>query len=156
MIQEPSKLSETIIKNINPQSKIAFISTIIVGIINYFYFMAHHVKAPDAVNIGHYHISNEWELSLGRFGLRFVDLLRGGIVNENLLIISSILLIAIATGFLVSILNIHDNFLVILISALFISAPQLADTYMFIYCADAYSLSILLSILSVWFLRKKT
>lgn len=156
IIQEPSNLFKTILKNINLQSKIAFVSTIIMGLINYSYFITHHVKSPDAVFIGHYHISSEWELSLGRFGLKIVDLLRGGIVNENLLIINSILIIAIAAGFLVSILEIHDNLLAVLMAAIFITSPQLADTYMFIYCADSYSLSILLAVLSVWFLKKKT
>lgn len=155
LIQEPSSLCETIFKKVNLQSKIAFFSTIIIGLINYSYFISHHVKSPDAVFIGHYHISGEWELSLGRFGIKMIDLLRGGIVNENLLIFSSILLIAIAAGFLVSTLDIHDNLLVVLIAAIFITAPQLADTFMFIYCADSYSLSILLAVVSVWFLKKK-
>lgn len=156
VIPEPLKLSKSIMENVNSQSKVAFISTIIVGLINYSYFITHHVESPDAVSIGHYHMSDSWELSLGRFGLRIIDELRGGIVNENLLIISSIILIGIASGFLVSTLNIRDNLIAALISALFISSPHLADSYMFIYCADSYSFSILFSILSVWFLKKKT
>lgn len=156
IIQEPSSLCKAIYKKINLQSRMAFFSTIIIGLINYSYFITHHVKSPDAISIGHYHISGDWELSLGRFGLRIVDLLRGGIVNENLLIISSILIMAIAAGFLVSILDIQDNLMAVLLAAIFITSPQLADTYMFIYCADSYSLSILLAVLSVWFLKKKT
>lgn len=155
-LPRPLRLVRTIVNNKNEQSIIAFISTIIVGLINYSYFMTHHVKAPDAVAFGNYYISGKWELSLGRFGLRIVDKLRGGIVNENLLIISSIILIAISCGFLVSILDINDGLISILISILFITSPQLADTYMFIYCADSYSLSILLSILSVWFFKRRS
>ena len=72
LIQEPSSLCETIFKKVNFQSKIAFFSTIIIGLINYSYFISHHVKSPDAVFIGHYHISGEWELSLGRFGIKMI------------------------------------------------------------------------------------
>lgn len=151
---DPRKVFAHFWVQINAQSKVAALSAVIFGIINYSYLIMNHVKSPDAVAVGSQHISGNWELSLGRFGIQFIDKIRGGVVNETLIYIFSIFIIAITCGIIISIFDVRDNLVAFLMSAVLITSPQLADTFMFTYCADAYCVSVLFSAISVWFLKQ--
>lgn len=57
----------------------------------HFNLFINNAIAPDALATGTYKISGAWEMSLGRWGIVFLDTLRGGIVNEVLIVIVSLI-----------------------------------------------------------------
>lgn len=136
--------------------KIAFFTTLGIGLAMFFYAMTHHVLSADGMYYGSgSHISGDWELSLGRWGLQVVDLIRGGIINAPLTLAIGVFILSITSIFLVRILNLKKPFSVVLVSALIVLAPQFAESATFPYCFDAYCLAMLLSVLAVYFLLKR-
>ena len=136
-------------------NKLTIISTFIAGLIAHFYFYTNEVISPDSLYIGNIHISNAWETSLGRWGIQFVDLLRGGLVCNVLITIICILLISATTIVLIKLFDIKNTVTIVLISILMVVTPQVAETLMFIYSADAYCLAMLFSVLAVYFMYKE-
>lgn len=121
----------------------------------FLYAMTHHVLSSDGMYYSSgAHISGKWELSLGRWGLQFVDMLRGGIINAPLILAIGIILLSITSVLLVRTLKLKKVSSVILISALVVIAPQFAESATFLYCFDSYCLAMLLSVLAVYFLLR--
>lgn len=141
-------------KKISKNDIFAVIVVIALGLINNFSFITSEGVAPDALSPADFNIAGNWEISLGRFGIKYVNLLRFGLVNKFIIIMLSLLLLALATVFIIKTFKIKSKIGVFFISALIAVAPTFTETYMFIYCADAYCLAFLLSTLSVYFLNK--
>lgn len=136
-------------------NKLPLLTVIIIGLITHFYLYTHNVISTDALQAGNYYIAGTWELSLGRWGIAFLNILKGGIVNEFLNILICLILLALSSTVAVKILNIKSKAIIFLISALIATAPQFAESFMYIYCADTYCLAMLTSLLSVYFMRKE-
>lgn len=139
----------------NKNNIIAFFSTFILGIITHFTIFITESIAPDALVTGSYKISGAWEMSLGRWGIRFLDTIRGGIVSEVVIIVLSLIFLSFMSVAIYKILNIENKFAIILISFIIATAPQFSETFMFIYCADSYCLSALLATLFAYCITKK-
>lgn len=153
-IIEPNELLKKIFSKFTKEDIIAILTVLIVGLINNFNFFISEGFAPDNLSEGNFSISDNWEISLGRFGIVFVNLLRYGLVNKFIIVLISLFFLSISAMFISRIFNLKNKILVFLISALIAVAPQFTEIYMFIYCADAYCLAFLLSILSGYFLKK--
>ncbi len=153
-VQEPTKVFNKI-KDFFCNNKLAFLTTMILGLVTHFYLYTHNVLSPDAVADGTFHISGEWEISLGRWLLPIVDSIRGGIVSEILIIFISLILLSISSVFLIKLFKIKNKILMFLVSAIIATAPQFAESFMYIYCGDGYCLAMLASILAVYFMRKE-
>lgn len=140
---------------INRLDKIAFFTTLIVGFLLFLYAMTHHVLSSDGMYYSSStHISGDWELSLGRWGLQFVDLFRGGIINAPLIILLGLIFLSMTSTLLARILKLKKISSTIVMSVLIAVAPQFAESATFLYCFDAYCLAMLLSVLAVYFLLK--
>lgn len=143
------------IKTLFINNKLIIIISFIAGLITHFYFYTNEVISPDALYIGNIHVSGTWETSLGRWGIHFIDILRGGLVNSFLITIICICCLTLATIILINLLDIQNSVTIILLSALMVVTPQVTETLMFIYSADAYCFAMLLSVLAVYFMYKK-
>ncbi|MBR3414990.1 glucosyltransferase domain-containing protein [Candidatus Saccharibacteria bacterium] len=140
----------------NKNSTFVFCVAIGFGFLNYIYFCTHHVLSPDALHEGQVHIAGQWEASLGRWGLQFIDRLRGGLVSEWLIVTISILLLALVCVLVVKLFKIKKKVPAVLLSALIMLAPQFAESAMFIYCFDSYCLAMLLAVLAVYLVRDRS
>ena len=61
--------------------KSAFFSTVVIAIIVYFKVYANEIYNPDTLYVGINQGLDVWEMSLGRWGLSIVSLLRGSLVS---------------------------------------------------------------------------
>ena len=153
-IKEPSKFIKDIAKKINRKDIFSIIIVFILGIINNFNFIITEGIAPDALAISDFNIAGNWETSLGRFGIKYVNSMRFGLVNKLIIILICLTFLSISCLIIIRIFKVRNKILVFLISALVAVAPQFTATYMFIYCADAYCLAFLFATLGVYFLTQ--
>lgn len=151
---EPEALFEKIKKKFDKNDLLILLTVFIVGFINNFYFIITEGIAPDALSPAHFNIAGNWEITLGRFGIKYVNILRYGFVNKLIIILISFILLSLSVMLIKRLFKIKNKILLILVTALIAIAPQFTETYMFIYCADAYILAFFLGILSVYFLSK--
>lgn len=134
---------------------IVLLASMIAGVVSHFYFFTHNVMAPDMVATGFYHISGEWEASLGRWGIHIIDELRNGIVNPFLIAFTFIMCASLAALFIIKIFDVRNRVVMVLIGVLLVVAPQLAETIMFTFTADAYGISLLFSCIGVYLISKE-
>jgi len=153
-IKEPSEILGTITKKINKNDIFAIIVVFILGLINNFVFITTDGVAPDALSVSDFDFALRWEFTLGRFGIIFVNLLRFGLVNKFIINLISLLFLAISCVVIMRTFEIKNKIAIFLISALIAVAPQFTETYMFIYCADAYCLAFLAASLAVFFIKR--
>ncbi len=141
-------------KKVTSEDKVAFLTAIVLGIIIHFVVLANDIHNPDAITIGGVHYFNSWEFSLGRWGLCLISTLKRGamlpVINTSL----SILCMALSAVFIIKILHIKKTINIMLISAILVAAPTFADTLIYNYCSDSYSIAMLLSVLAVYFVYK--
>lgn len=152
-IKEPSELLNIIKNKITKTDIFIVILVFILGLLNNFTFFTGKGIAPDALSTGDFNIAGRWEISLGRFGLYFANLMRFGLVNKFLIIIFSLAFLSLATIVITRIFEIKSKILTFIIAAIISVAPQFTETYFFIYCADAYCFAFLIAALTVWFLK---
>lgn len=127
--------------------------TLISGLITHFYLYANNVLAPDAVATGNYKIAGNWEFSLGRWGIVFFDKLRGGMVNEFIIVLISLTFLGLAAAIICKIFKVEKRITKLLIALLLAVAPQFSETFCFIYCADSYCFAMLSAVTAVYFIK---
>lgn len=130
------------------------ITVFAIGLINNFYFIIGDGVAPDSLSTSFFNIAGKWELQLGRFLIRYVNYMRYGLVNKLLIVLISLGCITISVMLLRRLFKIKSRLALLLMSAIICIAPQFTETYMFIYCADAYLVAFMFSVLAVYFLNK--
>lgn len=153
-IIEPEALLKKIKTKFDKNDLLVFLTVFIFGFINNFYFIMTEGIAPDALSPAHFNIAGNWEITLGRFGIKYINILRYGFVNKLIIVLISLILLAISVILIKRLFKIKSKILLILVASLIAIAPQFTETYMFIYCADAYMVAFFLAILSVYFLDK--
>lgn len=155
-IKEPDIILNKIKEKITKEEKIAIITTLIFGLINNYNFISTKGIAPDSLAIDIFHKANKWEISLGRWGISFLDTIRGGFVDRFIIILLCMFFLALSSMFIVKTFKIKNKMSILILSAIIGVAPQFTETYMFIYCADSYCFAMLLSVLAVYFLNKSS
>lgn len=146
---------EKIKKFFNKDRKIVFFTTFIIGLIVHLGLYSNQLLAYDAY--WHYgsFLAKGWEVSLGRFFIPFIDMLRGTVVSSSLTSVIAIALVSLTTLILTDILKIKKNYIKILIGILLVVNPTFSLTLMYAYTGDSYTLALLFSVLSVYFLTQK-
>jgi len=132
-----------------------FVISVVLGVINHFYFFTHEVMAPDALYFGTLSVAADWEASLGRWAIQYIDMARGGLVNPFLISIFCIACVAISSLILIEIFKIKSKGVCILLVLIMMWAPQMSTILMFTYTADSYALALLLSCVSIYILSKE-
>ena len=92
-----------------------------------------------------------WEISLGRFGLYFIGLLKGFVSIPSVDLTISYILLLLITYFLIKLFRIENNISKIFIILLMVLSPIISATLLFHYCSVAYLLAFLCGILSIYF-----
>ncbi len=140
----------------NRDRKIVFFTTFIIGLMVHFTLYSHELLAYD----GYWHygsfLAKGWEISLGRFFIPFIDLLRGTVVSSALTSFISIAIVAFSNLILTDVLKVKKNYVKILMGILMVVTPTFSLTLMYAYTADSYTLALLFAVMSVYFLNKET
>ena len=89
-----------------------------------------------------------------RFGLDFIQGIKGNIVSPVLVTLISTLLLAITVVLVIKTLDIKNKYLKYITAIVFAVAPNISATLTFFYCSDAYILGMLFATMSVFLVKK--
>ncbi len=136
--------------------KFAFLTALIVGIITHITFLTEMIMSPDGLwNSICYFEADNWEASLGRWGLFVANKIVNNIAIPNLTGVVSIVLIAISALFIVDILKLKNKITIFIVSAAMVVSPALSGTLLYMYTSVAYCLAMILSVLTVKLIFKE-
>ena len=127
----------------------------VLGIVNYFYFMTNNVLSADGMFNGPMFFAGNWEFDLGRPLLVLIDKIKFGLVSVPIIMFFSFIYMAISVLIIKKIFNIKKLFTMLLIALILVLFPVLSESSLCIYCFDSYMISMLTSILSIYFINKK-
>lgn len=133
---------------------VTFISTLIFYLLAHSYRFFNPMFSGDSLLMIHQNDS-AWQIALGRFVQPFLVLLRGGIVSPFLISALSILWVALSVYFLADFLEINQMISIIFIAAVMVcNNALLATNATFLHSMDFYTLSLFLSVLGAWLLKR--
>lgn len=137
-------------KNFRP-----LVVALLVGCGVHYTIYANQLGTMDAVHIGALYIADGWpehlywETEQGRWALRLVDMLRGGINQPALSALLMLFLYALAGVLLTDLFAVRSRTAKYLIPITLVCAPYVAEIEFFHYCSVSYALSFLLAVLAV-------
>lgn len=142
------------IKKLINDYRLVILASFVAAIIIHLPLFTQNILTADVLlNTGYYSFYS-WEISLGRFGLYVVGLLKGFLVIPQLEIFLSILLFIGSIILIFDLLEIKNKVIQILCGILVSLSPVVSATLLFHYCAFAYSLAFFLSVLAIYLLVK--
>lgn len=126
-----------------------FVISTVLGLLLYFPMYTNQLSNPDSVwRWGEFFASN-WELSLGRWGLIFVDRLRWGMTSPILSTTISLLFFSAAGVLFVHLFEVKGRAMRSLIPLCIVCTPLIAVTNSYYYCSAAYAFAFFAAILAV-------
>ena len=128
----------------NKEKRNIFLVTLFTSIIVHFELYALIITGPDTLINSIYHQADLWEIMLQRFGLYFIQLIKGNIVSPVLVTLISSVLLGITVNLVIDILKIKNKYFKYILCIIFAVAPNISATLTFFYCSDAYILGMLL------------
>ena len=123
----------------NKEKITLFLLTFVTAIIVHFQLYSLILQGPDTLINSMYHQADIWERMLLRFGLNFMQVIKGNIVSPILV---------------TEVLQIKNKYFKYIIALVFAVAPNISVTFTFFYCSDAYIVGLLLATLAVFLIRK--
>lgn len=138
----------------NKEKMNIFLTTLITSLIVHFHLYAQQITGADGLMNSMYHQADVWEAMLMRFGLEFVQILKGNIVSPVLATLLSNIFLGITVLLVIDILEIKNKYFKYLIALVFVVAPNISSTLAFFYCSDAYVLGLLFATLAVFLMKK--
>lgn len=133
--------------------KIALI-TFTILLLAHLPLMTKNIISADILLNNNFYKGYSWEISLGRFGLYIIGIIKSFITIPHIDLIISYIIISISTVILIDLFKIKEKGKILLL-ILLISLSQITSaTLLFNYCSIGYTLSFLCSILSVYLYYK--
>ena len=143
------EIKEKIIKNKN----LIFL-TIMVGLIVHLPLLTKDILSADIILNNTYYSGYSWEVSLGRFGLFIVGLLKNYIVIPHIEIFLSLILVSFISIELIDLFKIKNKLLQILTCIILVVCPNISATLLFNYCSLPYTFAFFSSITAIYILIK--
>ena len=129
--------------------KLAIICCFIFGILVHFTFLSEILLSQDGIwNSLDAKSPYDWEISLGRWGIMFVDRIANYLSIPNITGIISLLLVTISTISIINLLNIKSKPGIILTSFAMMASPALATTMIYAFTSISYCMALLLASIS--------
>ena len=152
LLTNPNTFFKDRYAHINKNSKLAFLSSVILGILIHGSFFIHKLINEDSIGFLY---NNQYSLyNIGRWFTGFIEALHSNYVVVYLIGIFAILYLAFANAVIISVLGIKRKPFVVLVSLLVIAFPALSHSFGYDFIADAYTCSLLLSVLAVYFTKR--
>lgn len=128
-----------------------------LGVIAYFPLITRPLTNADGITISvTYKSSHDWENSLGRFGLQYIDQLRGNFIFPELTTFFCLFLLAWIVVLTIKIFDIHKKSARVAVGILLILSPSVSNTLTYYYCSDSYMIAYLLSVIAAFLLLTRT
>lgn len=141
-------------KLINKNNKKLFLTLFIALFLCHFPLMIKNIITADVLLNNYYYEGYAWELSLGRFGVFLVGLLKAYFSFPHIDLIISYFILSLSFILLLDLFEIKDKILVIFSLILLVVSPVVSATILFHYCSIAYFISFFLSICSIYLYYK--
>lgn len=130
--------------------RMAFISAMMIGFLTHFLLLVYMFMSPDGLVSAILSSAGNYEASLGRWGLDFVDSMRADRSVSAVSAVAGILLASVATVFIVDLFEMKYTISAVLTAAAVMVSPALTITLLYEYCSDAYMLSFFFAVLAVF------
>ena len=139
----------------NKTNILIIITTLITGLIIHLPLYTKNILTADVLLNNFYYSSYSWEVSLGRFGLFIVGLLKQYLVIPHIEIFISLILVSFISILIINLFNIKNKLFQIIISIIITICPNISAILLFNYCSLPYILAFFCSILAVYILLKE-
>ncbi len=138
-------------KLLNKSNYLIVLITVLVGMIIHFSIYTKDLLSADILLYNSFYNSYLWEISLGRFGLFIIGILKSYLSIPIIEVFSSLIILGIINVLLIDLLKIKNKYL----SIVFITCtPIISVSLLFYYCSFSYMIGMLAIVLSVYLLYK--
>ena len=134
-------------KQVKKCDRIAFLSAFIIGVFTHIFMFNNYLLNHDGL---FYQFSDNELTSSGRWFLFVPSALSGDMSVPWINGVLAIFALSLACVFIVRLLRIERPFWVVLTAAVIVTFPVLADTFAYMFVADAFMIALLLSVLGVY------
>ena len=141
-------------KMIGKKENILYIVMFFLLVIVHFPILTKNLLTADVLLNNSYYNGYSWELSLGRFGLFGIGLLKSYLSVSTIETFLSFLLIGIITYLLMNLFEIDSKVQKLFLVLLMVLSPIISSTLLFTYCSVPYLLAFLCGILSLFLFYK--
>ena len=138
----------------NKERRKVFFTTFFTCMVVHFLLYSLMITGADNLINNVYHQADVWEVMLLRFGLYFMQAIKGNVVSPVLVTLISSSLLGLTVILAEDIMDIKNKYFKYIIAVLFAVAPNISATLTFFYCSDAYIMGMFLATLSVYLVRK--
>lgn len=142
------------IKELIKEYKTIILIGIIINLIVHLPLFTKNILTADVLLNTGYYSGYSWEISLGRFGLYFIGLLKGFVVIPQIEIFLSILLLIASIILIFDLFEIKNKLVQLLVTIIVSVSPIVSATLLFHYCSFPYFLAFFSGILAIWILTK--
>lgn len=154
MINIAKKIVSILIQKTN-QWKSIFLTSIIVSAIVYSLLMCNQlVNRFDGLWHGSISYANDWELSIGRWCLRFLDKARFYLSPDPITSLLTLTVFSLAIILVLDLFEVSQKIIAIFISLLFLINASVCVTLSYRFTSFNYAVSCFLAILAAWFVIK--
>ena len=151
----PDEVLDKFLKWFDNKKKMAFLITIIVGIITHITMITEMIMRQDGLwNSISYSRAGLWETTLGRWGIELITRVTSFIAIPSITTIFNIILMAITAVFLVDVFNLKSKISIFFTSIALVLTPTFTVTLLYVYTSFAYCANMLIATLVVWFIYK--
>lgn len=154
IIDSPQNILQIFKKKLSREDKVAFISTIIVGILTHIYLFTNNIFNSDGVLTGPYQSGYMWELSIGRWALEYFGRIGTGFTLPIVIGTISIICLGAISCLITNLFHLKESINIILVSCIIVTFPSITATFGFVFTADVYMISYLLSVLSLYIVER--
>lgn len=117
--------------------------------------MTKNIISADILLNNYFYKGYSWEISLGRFGLYIIGILKSFITVPHIDLLISYIFISISTILLMDLFNIKDKIKRILLILIIVLSPITSSTLLFNYCSIGYTFAFLGSVSSIYIFYKE-
>ena len=117
--------------------------------------MTKNIISADILLNNYFYKGYSWEISLGRFGLYIIGILKSFITVPHIDLLISYIFISISTILLIDLFNIKDKIKKILLILIIVLSPITSSTLLFNYCSIGYTFAFLGSVSSIYIFYKE-
>ena len=135
----PDEVLDKFLKWFDNKKKMAFLITIIVGIITHITMITEMIMSQDGLwNSISYSRAGLWETTLGRWGIELITRVTSFIAIPSITTIFNIILMAITAVFLVDVFNLKSKISIFFTSIALVLTPTFTVTLLYVYTSFAY------------------
>ena len=113
-----------------------------------------NILTADVLLNNYFYKGYSWEISLGRFGLYVIGMLKNYMSTPIIDLIPSFIILSITTYFLIDLFEIKNKLNILFTILIMVVSPIISMTLIFYYCAIGYLISFLCGVLSTYIFYK--